>query len=165
MKSLLVVRHAKSSWDWEDLNDFERPLSGRGTRDAPDMAARVAARHGIPDLLVSSPAKRAKKTAQLFAETWEKPQNQILYIAELYHAPAAVFYDVVTHLPEDKDSIAIFSHNPGITAFVNELTEVRVDNMPTCGVFAIKVDRWKDFKNAKKEFWFFDYPKAEAPGK
>ena len=162
MKSLFIIRHAKSSWDWEDLNDFNRPLNDRGKRDAPDMARRIKT---IPDLLVSSPAKRAKKTAQLFAQTWGIPEEDILFKPELYHAPVAVFYDVIESLPDAKSSAAIFSHNPGITAFVNELTPVHVDNMPTCGVFAIKVGQWKDFQNAKKEFWFFDYPKAEAPGK
>jgi phosphohistidine phosphatase len=68
---------------------------------------------------------------------------------------------VIEEVDEDFKTIAIFSHNPGITDFVNQLTTARVDNVPTCGIFGLKADikKWKDFEEAKKEFWFFDYPK------
>lgn len=162
-----MIRHAKSSWEWDDLNDFERPLNDRGRKDAPVMAQRLVTLDAVPDLIVSSPAKRAKKTAQLFVEQWGKPEEEILFKSELYHAPPSAFYDVIEKLDDARNRVAIFSHNPGITAFVNELSPVRIDNMPTCGIFAIrvKIDHWKNFTNAKKEFWFFDYPKADTPTK
>jgi phosphohistidine phosphatase len=162
MKSLLVVRHAKSSWEWDDQNDFERPLNERGKRDAPLMAQRLVMAAAIPDLLVSSPAKRAKRTAQLFAKELGFDEEGILLKTELYHAPPEVFYEVIEKLDASKQTVAVFSHNPGITAFVNELTSTRLDNMPTCGVFGIRVEAesWEDFRNAAKTFWFFDYPKA-----
>jgi phosphohistidine phosphatase len=74
----------------------------------------------------------------------------------------AVFYDVIRSLDNSYQSVAIFSHNPGITAFVNELSDARIDNMPTCGIFAIQspIDQWKDFTERINHFWFFDYPKA-----
>lgn len=162
MKSLLVVRHAKSSWEWEDRSDFDRPLNDRGKRDAPAMAQRLITRGAIPDLLVASPAKRAKKTAELFAAELGFPEDGILFKPELYHAPYPIFYEVIKTLDDTKNVVALFSHNPGITEFVTALTTVRVDNMPTCGVFAIHVEteHWADFGSAPKEFWFFDYPKA-----
>lgn len=128
------------------------------------MAQRLAVMDAVPDLIVSSPARRAKKTAQLFAEQWGKREEDIVFKSELYHAPASVFYEVIEKLDDTRSMAAIFSHNPGITAFVNELSSVRVDNMPTCGIFAIRVrvDHWKDFARAKKEFWFFDYPKSDV---
>ena len=160
MKSLLVVRHAKSSWEWDDLHDFDRPLNERGKRDAPEMARRLVSAGVIPDLLVSSPAERAKRTAELFAQ--ELGKEEIQFVPELYHAPVEVFYRVIQNLDDSAGLLAVFSHNPGITAFVNELTKTRVDNMPTCGVFGVQVqaEHWKEFRKAKKEFWFFDYPKA-----
>ncbi len=86
----------------------------------------------------------------------------ILLIPELYHAPAQTFRDVIANPDDRHDSVALFSHNPGITAFVNSLTSVRVDNMPTCGVLAVKSSRnWTEFPGAGKEFWFFDYPKSQ----
>lgn len=161
-KILLVIRHAKSSWDIGTLNDFERPLNDRGKKDAPVMAQRLADKKISIDAFVSSPAKRAKKTAEFFAETYGKPDDAIVYVSMLYNATVDDFYEVAEHLDDSFNTVAVFSHNPGITAFVNTLTEVEsIDNMPTCGVYAIKVQlsKWADFKKAKKEFLFFDYPK------
>ena len=161
-KILLVVRHAKSSWEIGTLNDFERPLNDRGKKDAPVMAQRMLERKIPIDAFVSSPAKRAKKTAELFSETYGKPEDAIVYVSMLYNATDEDFYEVVGHLDDSFNTVAVFSHNPGITAFVNTLTDAEnIDNMPTCGVYAIKVhlNKWTDFKKAKKEFLFFDYPK------
>ncbi|MEP7145232.1 MAG: histidine phosphatase family protein [Ferruginibacter sp.] len=161
-KILLVVRHAKSSWDIGSLNDFERPLNDRGKKDAPVMAKRLIDKNIPVDAFVSSPAKRAKKTAELFCETYGKAEDAILYVSMLYHATADVINEVVEQLDDSLNTVAIFSHNPGITEFVNTLTDgPRIDNLPTCGVFAIQVQlkKWADFKKAKKEFLFFDFPK------
>lgn len=161
MKSLFIIRHAKSSWDLSTPNDFDRTLNDRGKKNAPEMAKRLLEKNIKIDLFVSSPAKRAKKTAELFIKEFKRKEGEILFIPGLYHAPVAVFMDVIRELDNALDNVAIFSHNPGITEFINKLTEVKIDNMPTCGVFAISVDvtNWKDFITAKKEFLFFDYPK------
>lgn len=161
-KILLVVRHAKSSWDVGTLTDFERPLNERGKKDAPVMAKRLVDRNIPVDAFVSSPAKRAKKTAELFCETCGKPEDAIVFISMLYHATMEVFYEVVEHLDDSFNTVALFSHNPGITEFVNTLTDdIHIDNLPTCGIYAIQVNvkKWAEFKKAKKEFLFFDYPK------
>ena len=162
MKQLILVRHAKSDWDDPSLDDFDRPLNGRGKRDAPLMAERLRDKDVRIDAFISSPAKRAKKTACIFAEAYKKKKDDILFRDELYGAGERVFFDVINKASNDHKCIAIFSHNPGITDFANLLTDTRIDNIPTCGVFAINVDckKWKDFAEAKKEFWFFDYPKA-----
>ncbi|MBS1509268.1 MAG: histidine phosphatase family protein [Bacteroidetes bacterium] len=161
MKTLLIIRHAKSDQSFWG-NDFERPLNDRGKRDAPEMAKRVMVRNINPDVLVSSPALRAKKTAMLFAEAMKKDPEAIVYISSLYHAPSREFYEVIKLLNNAHHTVALFSHNPGITYFVNELVnDVTIDDMPTCGIFAIGVhaNSWKDFAKAKKDFLFFDYPK------
>jgi phosphohistidine phosphatase len=165
MKTVLLVRHAKSSWDTGALSDFERPLNDRGKKDAPDMAQRLVAKKIPIDTFIASPAKRAKRTAQLFVKEFNVSEEDIIYKSELYHAPPEAFYELIDKLEESQAHIAIFSHNPGITAFANTLTDdVELDNIPTCGVFAIKVEveKWKDFKSAKKEFWFFDFPKHKT---
>ncbi|HEU4575350.1 MAG TPA: histidine phosphatase family protein [Chitinophagaceae bacterium] len=162
MKTLLLIRHAKSSWDSATLNDFDRPLNDRGKKDAPVMAKRLLDKKVQIDLIVSSPAKRARKTAAIFAEEYGIKDKQIIYKEALYAAPAEVFETVIAQLEDQFDHAALFSHNPGLTDFVNTLTTVRVDDLPTCSVFAIKVPvkKWKDFPGADKEFWFFDYPKS-----
>ena len=162
MKSLLIIRHAKSSWELTALNDFDRPLNDRGKEDAPEMAARLLKRIKV-EAFISSPAKRAKKTAQLFAVEFNYKKEEIIYMDSLYNASVDVFYKTITNLDNALSSVAFFSHNPGITEFVNTLTEIRIDNVPTCGIFAIRVHSgtWQEFVTAKKEFWFFDYPKLK----
>ncbi|MES1220769.1 MAG: histidine phosphatase family protein [Bacteroidota bacterium] len=162
IKTLLLIRHAKSSWDNESVNDFERSLNDRGKRDAPVMAKRLLSKKISIDTFVSSPARRAKKTALFFANEFDFEENKIIYKTELYAAPQEVFYDVVKLFDNSFNNVAIFSHNPGITEFANSLTTTRIDDMPTCSIFAVKLNlkNWNEFEEAKKEFWFFDYPKS-----
>lgn len=163
MKELLVIRHAKSSWANTFQGDFERPLNDRGHRDAPAMAERILKRGIGIQCFASSTANRALTTAVYFAEAYGKSRKDILLFPELYHAPEETFYQVIAKLPYNCNTVALFSHNPGITGFVNNLTNTRIDNMPTCGIFAIKANtnEWNLFKRAEKEFWFFDYPKND----
>ncbi len=164
MKTLLLIRHAKSSWDNVDLPDFDRPLNKRGNKDAPKMAKRLADKKIEIDAFISSPAKRAKKTAELFIKEFDKNEDKLILVPALYHASSDDFYQTIETVDDKYDRIAIFSHNPGITYFAKELVdEVNLDNMPTCSVFAVKsgIKKWSEFKEAKKEFWFFDYPKKE----
>jgi phosphohistidine phosphatase len=161
MKTLLLIRHAKSSWDDFSIQDFDRPLNDRGKRDAPMMAQRLKGKGLQPDALLASPAKRARKTAEIFAEELDYPRTKIDWVQELYLATPSVFTQVISQVSDDHDFIAVFSHNNGLTDFANQLTNVRIDNIPTCGIFAVKIPitRWNQFPEAKKEFWFFDYPK------
>lgn len=164
MKTLLIIRHAKAESAFT-LNDFERPLNERGKKDAPVVAKRVQERTIKIEAFISSPAKRAKKTAELFCETLGGNENEIIYISALYHAPAETFVSVIKDAANEFSCIALFAHNPGITDFVNQLADtIRIDNMPTCAVFAVKCNcnSWKEFEKAKKEFLFFDYPKSET---
>jgi phosphohistidine phosphatase len=161
VKTLLIIRHAKSDQSFFG-NDFERPLNDRGKKDAPVIAKKLLDRSIAIDAFVASPAKRAKQTAELFCDTYKKNEEDIIFISALYHAPADVFYEVIKQLDDGFNTVAIFAHNPGISYFVNGLVpDVRIDNMPTCAVFAIQaaISCWKDFKKEKKEFLFFDYPK------
>ena len=162
MKHLILVRHAKSDWGDPSLDDFDRPLNDRGKRDAPAMAHRLLDKKIRIDAFITSPAKRAKKTAGIFISEYKRDKDELIIHDELYGAGENIFFNVVATASNKFDCIAVFSHNPGITDFANLLTTTRVDNIPTCGVFAVKADckKWEDFAEAKKEFEFFDYPKA-----
>jgi phosphohistidine phosphatase len=163
-KMLLLVRHAKSDWDDTSLKDFDRPLNERGKNDAPKMAHRLLDKNISIDALIASPAKRAKKTARLFAEVFKKNEEEIIYKPELYLPGPEVFYTVIENTNNKFNTIAIFSHNPGITEFAYMLApgSTPMTGIPTCGIFAVRLlsDDWKEIKIMKKEFLFFDYPKA-----
>ena len=164
MKTLLLVRHAKSSWDDFTLSDFERPLNDRGKTDAPKMAKRLRKKNIKVDAFISSPAKRAKKTAQYFIKEFDGKEDDIIFISSLYDAAVSDFNAAIKTIDDKYDNVALFSHNPGITQLANELVSgADIDNMPTCSVFAVKADveKWKDFSRSKKEFLFFDYPKKD----
>jgi phosphohistidine phosphatase len=163
MKTVLLIRHAKSSWDDLSIADIDRPLNDRGKKNAPEMAKRLL-RQGIKvDALISSPAVRARKTAELFAAELDIKKKDIIVVPDLYDATAASFDNAITDAPGSADTIAVFSHNPGITDYVNSLTNTRVDDMPTAAIFAVACDieTWTEFSNADKRFLFFDYPKSE----
>ncbi|WP_018617416.1 SixA phosphatase family protein [Segetibacter koreensis] len=162
MKSLLLIRHAKSSWDL-DVDDFDRPLNHRGKHDAPSMAKRLKKKEIKIDGFISSPAKRALATAVFFAEEYDMKLKDIITVPTLYEPTIEAFYNAIEDLDDNFKTVAIFSHNPAITNFANQLTSFTIDDMPTCAVFAVKGDgkKWKEFISAEKKFWFFDYPKAE----
>lgn len=161
MKTVLLIRHAKSDW-LTGVADFERPLNARGQKNAPMMAQRLADKKIMIDAFISSTANRALTTCKYFATVYGIAEHDIIQKPELYHAPPQVFIDVISKLADQYQSVALFSHNPGITEFVNDLTDTYIDNMPTCGVFAVtaKTDSWANFNNTAKSFLFFDYPKA-----
>lgn len=164
MKTVLLVRHAKSSWDDFNIPDFDRPLNGRGKKNAPEMAQRLLDKDVAIDAFLSSPAKRARRTAKFFAKAYGKKKEDIILIENLYDPSEDAFTHAIAGAPAHSNAIAIFSHNPGITDYANKLTEVKIDNIPTCGVFAVSapVNDWPSFGAAKKEFVFFDFPKSEG---
>ncbi len=161
-KKLYIVRHAKSSWADADQSDFSRPLNDRGRRDAPVMAKKLMDIKGELDLIISSPALRAKQTAELFCDTWELQKSTIHFEEQLYHAPSSVIYQVLSTIPNHVKNVVVFCHNPGITDFANSLMkELYIDNVPTCGILGIeaKTEDWQSFKTSEKTFLGFYYPK------
>jgi phosphohistidine phosphatase len=128
------------------------------------MAARLFNRGVAIDTFVSSPAKRALKTAKIFAETYGVGKEDIILKQELYLPPPETFFSVIEGLDNRWQSAAVFSHNNGITQFANMLRVALIDNMPTCSIFAITADcdRWQDFRDAEKRLMFFDFPKKEG---
>ncbi len=161
MKTLILVRHAKSSWDKVGMDDIERPLNERGKEDAPVMAKRLKDKKIDIDIFISSPAKRAHKTCKYFAKEYGLDKKNIVLIDKLYGASITAFLEAISKIDDKHKSAIIFSHNPGITEFANTLTTVHVDNMPTCSMFAVQanISHWPEFSKSEKNFLFFDYPK------
>jgi phosphohistidine phosphatase len=160
MKKLFLVRHAKSSWDFSDLTDLERPLSDRGKKDAPLMGQILKAKAVKPDLLLSSPANRALNTALIIAQ--EIGYNKNIHVHnKVYHAYGPDLWAIVKTLPEEISSLMLFGHNPSFTEFANELSQMYIDNLPTCGVFAVawQVNKWSEIKRKGAEFLFYEFPK------
>jgi phosphohistidine phosphatase len=146
MKTLLLMRHAKSSWKHPELSDFERPLNKRGRRDAPWMG-RVLLQQGLqPDVIVSSPAVRALMTARLAAEQLDFNLQNIRAEPALYGATIDQYLRVIKNLPDDVTVALVVGHNPTISEFVNILAPGSVGEMPTSGVIALSLDLngWRD---------------------
>ncbi|MCU7550724.1 histidine phosphatase family protein [Chitinophagaceae bacterium LB-8] len=161
MKTLLLVRHAKSNWNDPGIDDIDRPLNDRGKADAPIMAKRLKNKGIKIDTFISSPAKRAQRTARFFAEEYGLDKKDIVIADKLYMATPSAFTEAIRDIKNKHDVAILFSHNPGITEFANTLSQVRIDDMPTCSIFAVtaNTDTWADFEQSEKSFLFFDYPK------
>ena len=163
MKTLTILRHAKSSWGDDNLVDHERPLNSRGKRDAPVMAARMA-REGIrPSLILSSSAKRAWSTAKEVAKEISYPAEFLQRERDLYHAGVSRLLDVLAEQDDGFNNILLVGHNPGLTDFANYLVPDLTNNIPTCGYLSVNidVDDW-NLKDARSiELIIFDYPKRQ----
>jgi phosphohistidine phosphatase len=146
VKTLVLVRHAKSSWKDDSVPDHDRPLNKRGKRDAPEMGRRLADLVGTPDLIVSSPARRALATARSIAEAVGYPVDGIRGDERIYQAGPAEILDIIRGLDDEQDRVFLIGHNPGLTDLVNQLSEPAVDNVPTCGVVELRLaaERWAD---------------------
>ncbi|MCB2376430.1 histidine phosphatase family protein [Hymenobacter sp. BT635] len=163
MKTLYLMRHAKSSWNFDDLSDQERPLNDRGRTDAPRMGQALAKRSIHLDLLVSSPAVRAMSTAALVAKELEYPHGQIQIIASIYHAEVPDLVQVVRELPNETQSVLLVGHNPTITDFANVVSPSPLNELPTAAIVCIKFNcaNWADIDRHNAEFYFFDYPRNQ----
>jgi len=166
MKKLFIVRHAKSSWDFPELDDFDRPLNKRGKKNAPEMGKRLADRGVKPDMFISSPAKRAAATARRIAEQLFFPVENIIKNDKLYHGSNAHVIDVIRKVDPSIETLFIFGHNPGFTDLVNYLTGSNIYNIPTCGIAEIHFDikSWNEVAAKLGHLADFDYPKKTSVG-
>ena len=163
MKTLYLMRHAKSSWSFDELRDQERPLNDRGRDDAPRMGQALAARRIQLDRLVSSPAVRAMSTAVLVARELQFPSADIVVEPAIYQADAATLLAVIRAQPDAAQSVLLTGHNPTITDVANQLSPSPLsDDMPTGAVVCLhfQTAKWADVKLTNAEFYFYDYPKG-----
>ncbi len=161
MKTLYVIRHAKSSWDFPQLSDIERPLNDRGNRDAPMMGKRLRDRGIFPDCLVSSSALRARQTSAKIAAEIGFPEQSIIFRQGVYEAGVLSLLKEIEALPEDAASAFLVGHNPGLTDLVEYLTGDYIGNLPTCGSACIEmdIDEWTLAGRGMGRLIFLDYPK------
>lgn len=162
MKTLYLIRHAKSSWADAQLTDFERPLNDRGRKNAPLMAEYLINKGIKPTHFISSPATRAITTARIFADKMGYDRKNIQIEARIYNANRAELMDVIRNLDNRYDSIALFGHDTSITVVTEELSNQRFLHFPTCGVACINlnINSWADVKEAIGELQFFYFPKG-----
>lgn len=160
-KTLILVRHAKSSWSDSTLNDIQRPLNKRGNRDAPKMGEHLAEKGLVPEAIFSSPGLRALTTARLISVKIGVKPSDIKVKDDIYTFNAEQLFSVVKSIKDSYNRIMIVGHNPAITDLTNYLCGSDIDNIPTCGVAVIKlsVDSWKKAVKKKAKLSRFDYPK------
>jgi phosphohistidine phosphatase len=161
MKRLYLIRHAKSSWAEPGLPDFERPLNGRGKTDAPFMGRRLAD-HGVrPDLIVSSPAKRARKTARCIAEAVGFARDSIRFDETIYEAEVPSLLGAIARVPAECETLFFVGHNFGISDLAAWLLGRDIGVLPTCGIVGIEFDglSWPDLSEGSGRLLFVDFPK------
>lgn len=160
-KTLVIVRHAKSSWSDASLSDRERPLNKRGKRDAPFMGTLLHNRGLIPGVLISSAAVRAAATASLLARELAYPEERIRIEPRLYESGIKEYIDVLRAVPDAIPLAMIVGHNPTVTDLSDFLCAAGIQNIPTCGVVIIDlaVPSWSDLGAGTGSFVEFEYPK------
>ena len=146
------------------MDDEDRPLNDRGKRDAPRMGKRLKEKQVTPNLIVSSPAKRAFSTARRIGAVLGYKKKDIVKEKKLYHASDDGMLKVVQDLNNKHDVVFILGHNPGLTDFANSLRddEHEIHNIPTCGIiaFQFKVNSWKEITWGIGSMLFYDFPKS-----
>lgn len=160
MKRLYLIRHAKSDWSDLSQSDFERGLNKRGKRNIIRMANALKEMGIKPDLIISSSAKRAKKTAKGLAKNLGYDHDMML-LDTLYMCEPQEWMETIHHIPEKYQSVFIIGHNPEITDVVNMLIDDYIDNIPTLGIigFDVAAKKWEKFECQHAKFKFFIYPK------
>lgn len=164
MKTLYLVRHAKSSWKYPDLDDFERPLNKRGRRNAPFMGKILKKLKVAPDLIISSTANRAVMTARIIADNIDYSLEKIRYMESVCDAGVDVLIHVIKHIEDSVNHAMLIGHNPALTNLANYFGGKPISNIPTCGVLRVDLDisSWgKNFEHCGK-LKFFEFPKKHA---
>jgi phosphohistidine phosphatase len=158
---LYLIRHAKSSWDFPELDDYERPLNDRGLKNAPEVGKHLVGLSIKPDLLISSPAKRAIDTCKLIAKEFKYPEAQIKTDNLIYHASVIELYQVLRQLNDKYKTVFLFGHNPGLSDFGNSLSGEYFEDIPTCGVLGLEIqeEKWAETKKGSAKVSLFEYPK------
>ncbi|MDP3300405.1 MAG: histidine phosphatase family protein [Sulfuricurvum sp.] len=161
MKTLYIIRHAKSDWSNPLLSDFDRPLNKRGEKSAPFMGNVLAKAHIHPDLILSSPAVRAQMTAIEIAIKVGYDSDSIVYNERLYAADCTAIERVLQSISSNHKTVFLIGHNPGLTEFAQYISGHSIENIPTCGIvcMTLKEDDWNSIGKNSTQFISFDYPK------
>lgn len=161
-KKLILLRHAKSSWNDAALSDFDRPLNKRGLRDAPDMANRLQARGCVPDKVLCSPAKRTQETAEIIFDSLQLNKQRLEYVDTIYEASPGDLMAAIAQQDDATIQLMIIGHNPALEYLASMLNQGDRLTMATCAVCEFDIDEnacWKDFTAARIELAYHDFPK------
>ena len=162
-RRLFIIRHGKSSWDHEGLQDIDRPLAMRGIRNAGEMAERLLKKDLVPQLILSSPASRALNTAMIMSKSWGIKAENLQITDSLYMAYLSEIDQVIGGVPAKIKNLAIFGHNPSFTAYANKFLELPLDNLPTAGVVIVTLEseNWGEIGRKHVKGTYVDYPKRK----
>jgi len=159
MKTLYIVRHAKSSWEYDGIKDIDRPLKKRGINDAYLVSNVLESKIDCPNAFVSSCANRALHTAMIFSYAFNFPLAHVRISKSLYNFSDGYLIKTVKALDDGFESAIIFSHDHGINTFVNKFGHKPIAHVPTCGVVGIQFEdeHWKNIK--KGNTFLIEFPK------
>ncbi len=160
MKTLYLMRHAKSSWKQPELSDFDRPLNKRGKRDVPFIAKLLRDMGVKPDVIMTSPTMRALSTAKILTEELKYPREKIVVNDLLYEGGKEELVEVIRATDRTIGKLMMVGHNPALTEVVNYFSP-GVENIPTCGIVCLEfnLDSWKQVDQNRGKLKFFEYPK------
>ena len=164
MKTVYLIRHAKSRWNVPDLEDFERPLNKRGRKSALLMGSILNKLKAAPDLVISSPANRAAMTARILADAIHYPLDKIQYSETIYLPDEDVLIQVIKNMSDSVNQAMLIGHNPGLTGLANYIGDQRISNIPTAGICCmdLKITSWKEIREHGGQLRFFEFPKKHA---
>jgi phosphohistidine phosphatase len=159
MKTLYVFRHAKSSHKYSGIKDIDRPLSKRGINNTYLISKALKSQIKCPDLVVTSCANRALHTSVIFSQVFDYPMSNLKISKELYSFSDGYLIKTIKALENSFQKVAVFSHDHGVSTFVNKFGNRQIKHVPTCGVIGIQFDckNWKDIKPGKT--FLFEHPK------
>ncbi len=161
MKTLHIARHAKSSWEYPELSDEERPLLRKGIKRTRKTGSFLKDNKIRIDHIISSPAVRAYETARILAEVLNYPEDHLKVVNSLYHANTNVLLDQLYSLPDEINSVMLVGHNPMFTSFANHFLTTKIDWLPTSGIVSIdfNTDKWENIMMAERETRFLIFPR------
>ena len=161
MKKLFIIRHAKSSWKDTSLDDFDRGLNKRGKKDIKFIAKWLKANRFYPDLILSSPARRAKDTLKQIVETLKLNDKIIRFDKSIYEATCDSLIDLLVQIDKRYDNLFLIGHNPALNELAEYLTNSVIFNIPTSGIFCVEfnISQWSEVRNIKGIISFFEFPK------
>lgn len=160
MKTLYLLRHAKSSRENPYLDDYDRPLLPKGLKKSKVIIDYLLKKNVQVDLIISSPAVRALETARMFAHALKYPAQNIRTNKSLYATDSEAYFSQFYDVPHKVNSLMIVGHNPEITSVANQLLSDKIDNLPTSGIVSITFDseNWEEAGDAKRQTNFVIYP-------
>ena len=161
MKTIYLIRHAKSDWNNTNLTDYNRNLNKRGQNDAPFMGKKLAELNPSIDLIIASPAQRVLETVKLLTKEIDYNYDEIVFNKSIYNSSYLNLNEIINNLDNNINSVALIGHNPGLTNFSNYLTNNYIDNIVTCGIVKIEleIDNWLEIVEGIGTKIFYIYPK------